>query len=67
MSKDYSVRRIRIRTNCYFYFVLVVGGYLLDSGSPYRLWSDLDAAPSAHLTMDLYGTGSMATACCTRR
>jgi hypothetical protein len=42
------------------------GGYLLHSGRPYRLWSGVRAA-AEHLIMDSYGTGSMATACCTSR
>ena len=41
-------------------------GYLLDSGDPYILWST-EAAFSVPPMMDLYGTGSMATACCTSR
>jgi hypothetical protein len=40
-------------------------GYLLHSGDPYRLSASEPTA--AHLTRDLYGTGSMTTACCTRR
>ena len=43
-----------------------IGGYLLHSGSPYILWS----APSVsakHFTMELYGAGPTATACCARR
>lgn len=42
------------------------GGYLPHSGSPYMLWSG-DAGIAEPLTMDLYGTGSMATACWRRR
>ncbi len=45
---------------------IIFGGYLLHSGSPYRLCS-LSAPTAAHLIMDLYGTGSTATACCTSR
>ncbi|HXP86019.1 MAG TPA: GNAT family N-acetyltransferase [Bryobacteraceae bacterium] len=41
-------------------------GYLLHSGDPYRLWSASEPT-AAHLTRDLYGTGSTTTACCTRR
>ena len=41
-------------------------GYLLNSGSPYMLWSWIFAG-AAHLTMDLYGAGSTATACWRRR
>ena len=44
----------------------VLLGYLLDSGDPYILWST-EAAFSVPPMMDLYGTGSMATACCTSR
>jgi hypothetical protein len=42
------------------------GGYLLDSGDPYRLWP----APwvsAKHFTRDLYGAGPTSTACCARR
>ena len=37
-------------------------GYLSDSGNPYILWLR-DWGIAEHLTRDLYGTGSTATAC----
>ncbi len=37
-------------------------GYLSDSGNPYILWLR-DSGIAEHLTRDLYGTGSTATAC----
>lgn len=61
--KQYSSENTRLAD------LIPKGGYSLDSGSPYRLWFAFVAvaATAARLTMDLYGTGSMATACCARR
>ena len=57
--------QMQFKTEHHNHFCALLG-YLLDSGDPYILWST-EAAFSVPPMMDLYGTGSMATACCTSR